>query len=74
MEKTTRTFYPVWQGVQNGFCDFLNNPSLWSDEMCRATLERSGTKTYNVEDCRTIVKDYLTVLCNFIRTNGTGHY
>jgi hypothetical protein len=73
VETTMRTFYPVWHGVQNGFCDFLNNPTLWSDEMIKQTLERSGTKTYNIEDCRTIVKDYLSVLCSYIRQGSTNY-
>jgi hypothetical protein len=73
VEPTTRYFYPVWHGVQNGFCDFLNNPILWSDEMIRSTLERSGTKTYNPEDCRMIVKDYLWVLQDFIRRNWPSY-
>lgn len=64
-----RYWYPVWYSVQNGFCDFLNSPILWSDEIIKTTLERSNTKTYNMEDCRTIVKDYLNVVCEFMRHN-----
>ena len=68
MDKTTGYFHPVWLGVQNGICDFFNNPTLWSDEFMQTTMQRSGTKNYNIEDCRTIVKDYLTVLSEYVRS------
>ena len=74
MNKTTSTpWFPVWYGVQNGICDFLNNPTMWSDEFIKATLERTSTKTYNTEDCRNLVKDYLSVVCEYVRHSSTTY-
>ena len=75
MTKTTPgAFYPVWYSVQNGICDFLNTPTMWSDEFVKATLERGQTKTYNTEDCRNLIKDYLAVVSDYVRHCGPTNY
>jgi hypothetical protein len=64
-------FKPIIESYQGSLCDFLNTPELWSDHMIQRTLERSAGKPFNVEDVRSIIKDYLTVLSDFVRKGGT---
>lgn len=62
---------PIYESTQNTLCDFLGSPALWSDQMIHKTLERTAGKPFNVEDVRMIVKDYLAVLCEFVRKGGS---
>lgn len=52
---------------RDAFCETLHNPALWSDNIIKKALERSGSLTFNINDVQTIVKDYLTVLSETIR-------
>ncbi len=62
---------PLIDSYQDGICDFFGTPALWSDHMIQRTLERSGGKPFNVEDVRSIIKDYLAVLADSVRKGGT---
>ena len=62
---------PLWYATQQGICDFLSTPYLWSEAMIHKTMERTGGKPFNVEDVRAIIKDYLAVLTDYVRRGGT---
>lgn len=70
MRQFSELFRPIIETTYDTMCDVLNNPVLWSDHMIQKTLERAGGKPFNVEDVRLLVKDYLAVLCDFIRKEG----
>gem|GEM_PF-2492180 len=59
--------YPFYYSTQNGLCEFFNNPVLWSESFIHKTMERSGSKPFNYEDVQTIVKDYLSVVSEYVR-------
>jgi hypothetical protein len=71
MTKYSDYLRPLFESYQGSMCDFFGNPALWSDHMIQKTLERSGGKPFNVEDVRSIIKDYLAVLSDSVRKGGT---
>ncbi len=46
----------------------LDNPALWSDEMVGKDEERVGGMTCDIESARLIVKNYLEVLRDALRS------
>lgn len=52
---------------KDAICDLLHNPALWSQQMAKRTLERSGGQAFNIQDVQSIIKDYVTVLSETIR-------
>ena len=67
MTPKTDWMYPFYYSTQNGLCEFLNNPILWSEPFIHKTMERSGGKPFNYDDVQTIIKDYLSVVCEYVR-------
>lgn len=67
MPQKSDWMYPFFHSTQNGLCDFLSNPALWSEPFIHKTMERSGTKPFNYDDVQNIVKDYLTVVSDYVR-------
>ncbi|MBU8869558.1 MAG: hypothetical protein KOO60_01670 [Gemmatimonadales bacterium] len=57
----------VFTNTRDAFCDILHNPSLWSDDIIKETLNRTGSQPFDINDVQTLVKDYLTVLSENIR-------
>ena len=57
----------VFTNTRDSFCDILHNPSLWSEEIIKETLNRTGSQPFDIQDVQTLVKDYLTVLSENIR-------
>lgn len=57
----------VFTSTRDAFCEILHNPSLWSDEIIKETLNRTGSQPFDIQDVQTLVKDYLTVLSENIR-------
>ena len=57
----------VFTNTRDAFCEILHNPSLWSDEIIKETLNRTGSQPFDIQDVQTLVKDYLTVLSENIR-------
>ncbi len=57
----------VFTNTRDAFCDILHNPSLWSDEIIKETLNRTGSQPFDIQDVQVLVKDYLTVLSENIR-------
>lgn len=64
-------FGRVVEGSRDAFCDLLNNPSLWSEEMATKTLRRLGGTAYSIHDVQGVIKDYLSVLSESIRKGET---
>jgi len=46
------------------FCKMKNDPSLWSEETVRKTLQRFAGTTLNLQDAQIFIKDYLSDLCD----------
>lgn len=61
----------IIESHKNAVCDMLSEPGLWSDTMIKRTLQRGGAQPFNIEDVRSIVKDYLTVLSDSLRKGET---
>jgi len=57
----------VVDSTRDAFCDILHNPGLWSENIIRETLTRTGGQPFDIQDVQTLVKDYLTVLSEHIR-------
>ena len=57
----------VFTNTRDAFCDILHNPSLWSEDIIKETLNRTGSQPFDINDVQTLVKDYLTVLSENIR-------
>lgn len=57
----------VFTNTRDAFCEILHNPSLWSEDIIKETLNRTGSQPFDIQDVQTLVKDYLTVLSENIR-------
>ena len=53
-------------GSKDAFCNVLNNPALRSDKIIKKTLERMGGQTFDINDVRIIVTEYLNCLAETI--------
>ena len=58
----------VVQFHKDAWCDLLSRPSLWSETMAVRTLERLGSQVHTIEDVQVVIREYLTVLADAIRT------
>ena len=47
----------VFMNTRDSFCDILHNPSLWSEEIIKETLKRTGSQPFDIQDVQTLVKD-----------------
>lgn len=56
---------------RDAFCDVLHNPALWSEKIIQQTLTRMGGAPFDIEDVRSVIKDYLTVLSENVRRGET---
>ena len=57
----------VVTNTRNAFSDMLTNPVLWSDNIIKETLNRSGSQAFNISDVQHLVKNYLTLLSETIK-------
>ena len=53
-------------GSRDAFCNVLHNPALRSDRIIKKTLERMGGQTFDINDVRGIVTEYLNCLAETI--------
>ena len=53
-------------GSRDAFCNVLHNPALRSDKIIKKTLERMGGQTFDINDVRVIVTEYLNCLSDAI--------
>ena len=53
-------------GSRDAFCNVLHNPALRSDTIIKKTLERMGGQTFDINDVRVIVTEYLNCLAETI--------
>ena len=51
---------------RDSFCNVLHNKALWSDKLIKKTLKNIGGQTFDIEDVRVIVKEYLSCLADTI--------
>lgn len=61
-------FTGVVNNTRDAICSMLTDTALWSEPLIKETLRRSGSQAFNIEDVQHIVKTYLTVLSENIKT------
>jgi hypothetical protein len=72
MELRIPTYFSgVVNTTRDAFCDMLTNNELWSDNMIRETLRRTGSEAFDIHDVQNIIKGYLTVLSDTLKEGKT---
>ena len=56
-----------WMEVsKKDVCMLQDDPELWSEDMIAKILRRHGGITFHIPNAQSVMKDYLSVLCESI--------
>lgn len=53
---------PIAEGFENVVCSALNNPKVWDDTRLQKTLRRTDTKSFDINEARSLIKDHMAVI------------
>jgi hypothetical protein len=68
MEEKSPSAQKSWlQSNRNAVAELLGNPNLFSEALCRRTMERANAQGFNIRDVQHVIETYLDVLREAIR-------